>query len=116
MKKVLVLVFLTFAATIYSQEMKIKWQDDSGREFGITAPSGNFSFSMLQGDNISYNFNGKVQKIGNVYISYDFNDRVQKVGNVYVSYDFNGRVQKVGNLYIRYDYNGRVTGTTGSVK
>lgn len=79
--------------------MKIKWEDQAGREFSITAPYGTFSYGMIQGDNISYDYKGNVSKVGSVYISYDYK----------------GNVSKVGGLYLKYDYNGRVTGTSGSV-
>jgi hypothetical protein len=115
MKGLLFFVVMTFSSIVYSQDFKIKWNDNQGREFSITAPAGEFSYGMIQGDNISYNYSGKVSKIGNVFISYDFNGRVSKVGNVFISYDFNGKVSKVGGLLLKYDFNGRITGTSGSV-
>ena len=102
-------------STSIAQGTKIKWEDPDGREFSITAPTGEFSYGMIAGDNVSYDFNGRVNKVGTVYISYDFNGRVNKVGRVYISYDFNGRVNKIGRLYVNYDFNGRITGTRGSV-
>ena len=116
MKNVLLLLFLTFSMVAYSQNMKIKWEDDAGREFAITAPSGNFSYGMLSGDNVSYGINGKVSRVGNVYISYGINGQVSMVGDVYISYDVNGKVSKVGNLYISYGINGKITGTSGYVR
>jgi hypothetical protein len=115
MKNLLFIFFIAFSTAAFGQGVKIKWEDQAGREFSITAPSGEFSYGMIAGDNISYDFNGRVNKVGSVYISYDFNGRVNKVGSVYISYDFNGRVNKVGGLYVKYDFNGRVTGTSGSV-
>ena len=79
--------------------MKIKWEDEKGREFAIIAPSGEFTYGMIQGDNISYDYSGKVSKVGTVYISYDYS----------------GRVSKIGGLYVKYDYSGRISGTSGSV-
>ena len=115
MKNLLVVLFIAFSTVAFGQGMKIKWEDQAGREFSITAPSGDFSYGMISGDNISYDLNGRVNKVGSVYISYDLNGRVNKVGSVYISYDLNGRVNKIGRLYVSYDLNGRVTGTSGSV-
>jgi hypothetical protein len=95
--------------------MKIKWQDDAGREFAITAPLGDLSFSMLQGDNLSYNSLGKVIQVGTVYISYNSLGQVIQVGTVYISYNSLGTVIQVGLLYVKYDSLGRITGTSGSV-
>ena len=97
------------------ENVKIKWEDYSGREFAITAPSGQFTYGMIQGDNISYDFSERVSKVGSVYISYDLSGRVSKVGSVYISYDLSGRVSKVGGLYIKYNFNGKISGTSGSV-
>lgn len=115
MRYLAVLVLLAFSTIAYSQEMKIKWEDNQGREFSITAPSGKFSYGMIPGDNISYDFSSRVSKIGSVSISYDFSGRVSKVGSVSISYDFSSRVSKVGGMSVRYDFSGRVSGTTGTV-
>ena len=100
MKNLILFILVTFSTLAYSQGMKIKWEDNDGREFSIIAPSGDFSYGMLVGDNISYNYSGNVSKVGQVYISYNYS----------------GNVSKVGGLYIKYDYSGRVSGTSGSVK
>jgi hypothetical protein len=99
MKSILLILFITFSTIAYSQGMKIEWEDQVGREFSITVPSGTFSYGMIQGDNLSYDYKGNVSKVGAVYISYDYK----------------GNVSKVGGLYLKYDYNGKVTGTSGSV-
>jgi len=116
MKNLILFILVTFSTLAYSQGMKIKWEDNDGREFSIIAPSGDFSYGMLAGDNISYNYSGNVSKVGQVYISYNYSGNVSKVGSVYISYNYSGNVSKVGGLYIKYDYSGRVSGTSGSVK
>lgn len=99
MKNLLIILFVAFSTVAFGQGMKIKWKDQAGREFSITAPSGDFSYGMIAGDNVSYDYKG----------------RVSKVGSVYISYDYKGRVSKVGGLYVEYDYKGRISGTSGSV-
>ena len=99
MKNLLIILFVAFSTVIFGQGMKIKWEDQAGREFSIAAPTGDFSYGMIAGDNIRYDYSG----------------RVNKVGTVYIRYDYYGRVNKVGSLYVKYDYNGRVSGTSGSV-
>ncbi len=115
MKHALVFILMMFSITAYQQGIKIKWEDYQGREFSISAPSGSFSYGMIQGDRVSYDYEGRVSKVGSVIISYDYEGRVSQVGSVRISYDYEGRVSRVGNLSVQYDYSGRVTGTTGSV-
>lgn len=138
MKKVILIFsfFHFFANNLYSQEMKISWKDDYGREFSITAPSGNFSYSILPGDNISYggrysNAPGKEVEIGNVNIEYGGNysnspGKIIKVGDVHIEYggqysDSPGKVIKVGGLSIEYggkysNAPGRIIQTNGKVR
>jgi hypothetical protein len=83
-----------FINNLYSQEMKITWKDNYGREFSITAPSGNFSYSVLPGDNISYggrysNAPGKEVEIGNVIIEYggNYSDWVEYLQEYNIGYE-----------------------------
>ena len=76
MKSILLILFITFSTIAYSQRMKIEWEDQVGREFSITVPSGTFSYGMIQGDNISYDYKGNVSKVGGLYLKYDYNGRV----------------------------------------
>ena len=86
-------------STSTAQGTKIKWEDPDGREFSITAPKGEFSYGMIAGDDISYDYKG----------------RVSWVGKVQISYDYQGRVSYVGRLSVNYDYQGRISGTSGRV-
>jgi hypothetical protein len=115
MKFFLATVLLAFSTFAYSQEMKIRWEDDMGREFEISAPSGNFSYGMLSGDDVHYDWKGRVDKVGDVRVHYDWKERVDEVGDVRVHYDHNDRLDGVGSLSINYDYKGRISGTSGSV-
>ena len=134
-KQILICLVVLFSSIIYSQDMKIKWEDYDGREFSIKCISGEFSYSMVAGDQIQYypsysNNAGKVQRIGNVnieyYPSYSNNaGKVQRVGRVSIeyfpSYSNNaGNIKRVGNLTVEYfpSYSnnaGKVKGTRGSV-
>lgn len=115
MKHLFVLFILSFPTIVFCQEVSIKWEDNEGREFKITAPSGNFTYGMIPGDNITYDYSSRVSKIGTVSITYDYSGRVSKVGSVSISYNYSDRVSKVGGLSVTYDYSGRVKGTSGSV-
>jgi hypothetical protein len=56
--------------------MKIKWQDQEGREFSITAPKGEFSYGMIAGDKINYDYQGRVSSVGRLNVFYDYQGRI----------------------------------------
>ena len=115
-KKILTLLILVLPFIGFGQDMKITWEDNYGREFSIRAISGNFGYSMIPGDRISYNYDDTVSKIGNVYIRYNYDGTVSKIGDVYIRYNYDGTVSKVGGLRISYTYDGKVRSTSGRVR
>ena len=116
MKTTYLILLLTLPFVGLGQDMKVKWEDDDGREFSIKVLSGEFGFGMIPGDKISYTYGGNVSKVGSVKISYTYTGKVNRVGDVTISYTYNGRVSKVGGMTISYNYNGKVTGTRGRVR
>jgi len=116
--KSLLIISLFFLSTLaYSQGMKITWNDADGREFALTT-SGDFSYSMIQGDRIGYDLKGRVDKIGSIYIYYDLEGRVSRIHGkygTYIYYDLKGRVSRIGDLWVYYDSQGRFSRTSGSV-
>ena len=118
MKKILFALMMTIVgiASIQAQDIKIKWEDDKGREFSITSPGGSFSYGMLPGDRISYDYDGQVIRVGDVTISYDIDGRVDRVGDVTISYDIDGRVRRVGGMTLSYNINGQISRTSGQVR
>ena len=53
-KSVSIITCLLISFVSFSQDMKIKWQDYSGREFSISTISNSFTYSMNSGDRIEY--------------------------------------------------------------
>jgi len=134
MKKLLFILFFAIAPLLcFSQGMKIKWEDSSGREFSINTHTRNFEYSMIAGDRIYYNSaysggpEGKVKSIGNVKIYYNSaysggpEGSVKSVGNVKIYYNSAysggpvGTVKSVGGLKVYYNssYSG---GPEGSIR
>jgi hypothetical protein len=140
MKKIITFIYFTiillFINNIYSQETKISWIDDKGREFSVTAPSGNFSYTILAGDIITYGGRyssapGKEITIGNVNIEYggtysNTPGKIIQIGDVYIEYGGTysnnpGKVIKVGGLEIEYggkysNAPGKIIQTSGKVR
>lgn len=117
MKRFITIALLCLISTVsFAQSMGIRFYDRQGREFVVYAPSGQFAYSMFEGDYITRDYEGKVTCVGNTYISYNYYGQVSCIGDVYISYDYSGRVIRVGGLSINYDYNGNITHTSGRVK
>ena len=121
MKKLILFTLIILCTSItYSQDLKVKWEDDDGREFSIKVLSGKFSYGMIAGDDIKYDiYKTRITKVGDVSIKYDtYGKRVVKVGDVSIKWDTYGKIiKKVGGLTIKYDtYNVRIKGTEGKVR
>ena len=84
-------------------------------EFTVYPDESPLKFSYKAGDNISYDYKGRVSRIGSISISYDYKGRVSRIGSISISYDYKGRVLRIGGMSIRYDYQGRISGSSGSL-
>ena len=109
-------MLLTLPFIGVGQDMKIKWEDNDGREFSIKAISGEFDYGMIPGDNVYYNSLGKVSSVGNVNIYYNSLGKVRSVGNVNIYYNSLGYIRSVGGMSIYYNSLGYVSSTTGRVR
>ena len=75
-KNVSIFMFLLISFISNSQDMKIKWLDNSGREFSISTISNSFTYSMISGDRIEYepsysDNSGKIKSVGGLRIEYE---------------------------------------------
>jgi len=66
------------------------------------------------GFRIEHDAQGRVRRVGNVFLNYDTRGRVKRIGSVYMSYNRYALMQ-VGGLKILYDRYGRIVGTQGRV-
>ena len=85
-KSTFLILFMISSFITYSQDMKISWSDNDGREFSIRSVTASFSYSMIAGDEIeyepSYSDNaGKIKKVGSVTIMYEpsYSDNAGKI-------------------------------------
>lgn len=117
MKRLITILLITaMSLGAFAQSMGIRFNDRQGREFVVYAPSGEFAYSMFEGDHISRDYEGRVTCVGSTYISYNYYGQVTCIGDIYISYDSFGRVNRVGGLYLTYDYNGNISQTSGKVR
>ncbi|MGK4568782.1 hypothetical protein [Flavobacterium sp. 3HN19-14] len=66
------------------------------------------------GIRIEHDSEGRVRRIGNVFINYDAYDRIKRIGSVYMSYN-RYALSQVGGLKILYNRRGEITGYSGTV-
>ena len=133
MKNILLLICLMCPLFLFGQGMNITWEDSAGREFSINTHTRQFSWSMVAGDNITYNNafsggpDGSVKSIGYTSITYNNalsggpDGSVKSVGNVSITYNNafsggpDGTVKSVGGLRVNYN-NAFSGGPDGSIK
>lgn len=66
------------------------------------------------GVRIEHDAQGRVRRVGNVFLNYDARGRIKRIGSVYISYNRYALMQ-IGQMRILYDRYGRIVGTQGRV-
>lgn len=69
------------------------------------------------GVRVEHDRNGRVRRIGNLFINYDSYGRVKRIGSIYMRYHYrHGKIKQVGGLHLKYNRRGRLIRQYGSVK
>ncbi len=71
-----------------------------------------------KGVSVSRNRNGKIRRIGNVYLNYDRYGKLKRAGSIYMHYSNRhhyASLKKVGGLHITYNRFGEIINTRGQV-
>jgi len=80
-------------------------------------PNGEFDFNAHQTHNrrgdyhgvrVEKDRNGKIRRIGNVYLNYNRYAQVSRIGNVFIKYNHRGFVVNIGRKFLRYHRGGYV--------
>ncbi len=73
-----------------------------------------------KGVSISHDRDGKVRRIGNVYLNYDRHGKIKRAGSIYMSYKrgrgYHATLNQVGGLQVHYNRWGEIVNTRGQVK
>lgn len=56
----------------------------------------------IAGEELSYTYDGRVNKVGNIYINYDNEGKIIKVGNIDIYFNSNSTVDKFANFRVGY--------------
>lgn len=98
-----------------------KTRTSKRRDINITygAPGKRVKFTAYRyrnrGVSISHDRDGKVRRIGNVFLNYDRRGKLKRAGSIYLSYRRNGRLTQVGGLRVKYNRWGEIIYTHGQV-
>ena len=58
---------------------------------------------------VSYDYAGRIDKIGDIKIGYDYAGRISEIKSLKIAYDYAGRVSQIGESKISYDYADRIS-------
>ena len=85
--------------------------------FGAPGRFVNYSTPRNRGIRILHDRDGKVRRIGNVFLNYDRVGKIKRIGSVYISYNRrNGALRQVGGLRVKYNAWGGILHIQGQVK
>ena len=85
--------------------------------FGAPGRHIQFSTPRDRGIRIIHDRDGKVRRIGNVFLNYTRSGKIKRVGSVYLNYNRgNGRLTQVGGLRVNYNHWGEIMHVSGQVK
>lgn len=70
-----------------------------------------------RGVSISHDRDGKVRRIGNVFLNYDRYGKIKRAGSVYMNYSYgrHSALTQVGGLRVKYNQWGKIIYTRGQV-
>jgi len=79
-----------------------------------TVTVSNTYYGPARGVRVEHDNQGRVRRVGNVFINYDAYGRVKRVGSVYMKYN-SFALKQVGNMKIIYNRRGQIIDITGFV-
>lgn len=92
--------------------------ENTNRTFGApgvrSVSVSNTYYGPAVGVKVEHDANGRVRRIGNVFINYDAFGRVKRIGSIYMKYN-SFALKQVGNLKIIYNRRGQIVNMIGFV-
>lgn len=86
----------------------------NGKRGNVNSTYGAPANTILSGVKIEHDNQGRVRRIGNVFVNYDAQDRIKRIGSVYMTYN-NYALTRVGNLQLIYNRRGQIIDMIGNV-
>lgn len=114
-----------FNTNTYNNSNSNTYYGTSGRRssinVGYRGPNVSVNYSSNRylnnrGVSIVRDYNGKVSRIGNVYLNYDRYGRITRAGSVFINYNRgHGYLKQVGDLHVNYNRWGELVSLRGQV-
>ena len=83
--------------------------------FGAPGTRVKYTTPRSRGTIITHDANGKVRRIGNVFVNYNRIGQVKRLGSVYINYNRTGLLTQVGGLHLKYNRQGKLIRLVGQV-
>ncbi|WNH12201.1 hypothetical protein [Thalassobellus suaedae] len=111
-----------FNTNINNNQNNIYYKSDSkrssvNRTYSSRNTSIQYTSNYNRGVNIIRDRNGKVRRIGNVFLNYDRYGKITRAGNVFMNYNRgrNNTLTQVGGLHVNYNRWGEIINIRGQV-
>ncbi len=91
-----------------------KHQNRHWRNIPYPTP-GEYRYNNRRNSFITYDYYGRLKRVGNIYINYDRYRRASRIGNVIIRYNRRGLVRQIGGLTIYYNRYNQVRYTEGHI-
>ena len=83
--------------------------------YGAPGTQVTYSTPRDRGMIVTHDRDGKVRRIGHVFLNYNRTGQIKRLGSVYIAYNRQGLVSQIGSMRLKYNRNGHLIKTIGHV-
>ena len=83
--------------------------------YGAPGTQVTFSTHRDRGMIVTHDRDGKVRRIGHVFLNYNRSGQIKRLGSVYIAYNRQGLVSQIGSMRLKYNRRGHLIKTIGHV-
>ncbi|QCE42726.1 hypothetical protein [Psychroserpens sp. NJDZ02] len=83
--------------------------------YGAPGRQVSYSNPRNRGMIVTHDRDGKVRRIGNVFLNYNKSEQIKRLGSVHIAYNRKGLVSQIGSMRLQYNPRGQLIKTVGQV-
>lgn len=83
--------------------------------YGAPGTQVTYSTPRDRGMIVTHDRDGKVRRIGHVFLNYNRTGQIKRLGSVYIAYNRQGLVSQIGSMRLKYNRHGHLIKTIGHV-
>ncbi|QXP59040.1 hypothetical protein [Olleya sp. HaHaR_3_96] len=83
--------------------------------YGAPGRQVSYSNPRNRGMIVTHDSDGKVRRIGNVFLNYNRSGQIKRLGSVYIAYNRQGLVSQIGSMRLQYNRRGQLIKRIGQV-